>query len=429
VAAGEGRALLAAAAAFFCLLCGYYMLRPLREAMALEVGRNWNAALFGAVFVVQLLILPGYWAAVARVPRRHLPLCVYGVVIAFFGTLAVGFAVHGTSRAIAATYFVGVSSLNLFMVSVFWSVMADFWRPESAKRLFGMVAAGGSFGALAGPALAGRLIGATGPGVLLALACGFFAATISCLEWTRSARVRATVSMNTVPEGQPVGGRAIDDLRRLLQSRYLLAIVGLTVAGQILGAFMYDEQARYVEGAWTTLADRTVVFARVELAVNLLALFLQAVVVGWLTLRTSLRTSLSVMPALGALSFVALALVPQGSMVLATNAVRRALDYGMAKPTREMLFTVLNPESKFKSKSLIDTVLQRGSDTLGQTVYLGVAGFGLAAIGWISAFTCTLLVFVTSWLGSVFEARQKTAAMALATAPPGGESLGSTGQG
>jgi AAA family ATP:ADP antiporter len=238
----------------------------------------------------------------------------------------------------------------------------------------------------------------------------FFAGTISCLEWTRSARAGAAVSGDPQRAGDdPVGGRALDDLRRLLRSRYLLAIVGLVVAGQVLGAFMYNEQARYVEGAWSGLADRTVLFSRLELAVNLGSLLLQGLVVGWLTARTSLRTSLSVMPLLGTASFVALALVPQGFMVLATNVARRALDYGMAKPTREMLFTVLNPESKFKSKSLIDTVLQRGSDTLGQLIYRGVGtGLGLATLGWACAGTCAGLVLVTLWLGSVFETRERT---------------------
>lgn len=407
VAAGEGRALLGAAIAFFCLLSGYYMLRPLREAMALEVGRSWNAALFGTVFGVQLLILPLYWALVARVSRRLLPLCVYGVVVLFFGSLALLFGILGTSRAAAAVFFVGVTSLNLFMVSVFWSVMADLWKPEAAKRLFGFVAAGGSLGALAGPALAAAIIAAGGPAVVLAVACLFFAGTISCLDWTRSTRVAMQGAEAIAgPARDAVGGRAIEDLKRLLSSRYLLAIVGLVVFGQILGAFMYNEQARYVEGAWVGLADRTVLFSRLELSVNLVSLLLQGLVVGWLTARTSLRTSLSVMPALGTLSFVALALVPQGFMVLVTNVVRRALDYGMGKPTREMLFTVLNPESKFKSKSLIDTVLQRGSDTLGQTLYLGIAGLGLAAIGSLSALICAALVGVTAWLGATFEKRR-----------------------
>jgi AAA family ATP:ADP antiporter len=410
IAAGEGRALLGAAIAFFCLLCGYYMLRPLREAMALEVGRGWNAALFGAVFAVQLLILPLYWALVARVSRRRLPLCVYGGVVLFFGSLAILFAILGTSRPIAALFFLGVTSLNLFMVSVFWSVMADFWPPEAAKRLFGFVAAGGSLGALAGPALAGQIIVLGGPAVVLAVACVFFVGTVSGLEWTRSARAEPLRGAPFATDAQAaVGGRAIDDLRRLLRSRYLLAIVALVVIGQILGAFMYNEQARYVEGGWVGLADRTVLFAHLELAVNLVALLLQGVVVGWLTARTSLRTSLSVGPALGVVSFVALALVPQGFMVLVTNVVRRALDYGMGKPTREMLFTVLNPESKFKSKSLIDTVLQRGSDTLGQTLYLGIAGLGLAAIGGLSAVICVALVLLCVWLGARFEVNRDRA--------------------
>jgi AAA family ATP:ADP antiporter len=407
VAAGEGRALLAAALAFFCLLCGYYMLRPLRDAMALEVGREWNAALFGAVFVVQLCMLPAYWWIVARVTRRRLPFVVYGAAVAVFAAVASGYQFTAASRGFAAAYFVAVTSLNLFMVSVFWSVMADYWHPEAAKRLFGFVAAGGSVGALVGPVLMPPVIRWGGPGLVIASACALFGGTIHFLGQARAARAGAHGPRDPARvAATAVGGRAIDDLARLVKSPYLLAIIGLIVVAQILGIFMYNEQARYVEATWSNLRDRAVLFSRVEFGVNLLSLFLQSVVVGWLTARMSLRASLSAMPALAGLSFLALALVPEGRVVLATQILRRGLEYGLGKPTREMLFTVLNPESKFKSKSLIDTVVQRGADTLGQTIALGMTSLTLTMLGWLSAAVCLVLIGVTTWLGSVFEARR-----------------------
>jgi AAA family ATP:ADP antiporter len=175
------------------------------------------------------------------------------------------------------------------------------------------------------------------------------------------------------------------------------------VAGQIIGGFMYNEQGRLVASTFSTLADRAALFARMESYVNLLTLFFQLVVVTWLTRRGSVALSLSAMPVLMGGSFVVMALMPTASVFLATQVLRRAADYGLGKPSREMLFTVLNPESKFKSKSLIDTVLQRGSDAIAQWLYLLVAGIGLAGIAWLCAALCLVLMVITRALGKGFE--------------------------
>jgi len=205
----------------------------------------------------------------------------------------------------------------------------------------------------------------------------------------------------------PVGGRALDDLARLAKTPYLLGIAGLIIIGQTIGAFMYNEQGKYVAGAYTAIADRAAVFATMELAVNLLSLFFQAVVVTWLTRRGSVALSLSAMPVLLAVSFVVLALYPVGSVLLVTQVIRRAADYGLGKPPREMLFTVLNPESKFKSKSLIDTVLQRGADTAGQWVYVLLAGLGLSGFAWFCGGLSLALLAATGTLGRAFESRRE----------------------
>lgn len=406
VARPEWPALLAAAAAYFCLLSGYYMLRSLREAMALEAGREWIPALFTTVLLVQLAILPLYWWIVARTMRRRLLLTVYLPVVALFLALALGLARAGTSGWLAAAYFVAITSVNLFIVSVFWSVMADRWSPGASERLFGFIAGGGSLGALAGPLLVTLVAGRIGAPAIIAIACTLLTLAVACGYLAQTLN-RGTVESGAAPSmTAPVGGRALDDLARLVRSPYLLAIAGLIVAGQVVGAFMYNEQARYVEAAYTGLADRTALFARVDLAVNVLALAFQTLVVGWLTTRGSLKLSLSAMPALAGLSFVALALAPTLVMVLVTQVIRRGADYGLAKPTREMLYTVLNPESKFKSKSLIDTVLQRGADTLGNWLYVLIAGLGLAGLSVLSAAICFALIAATWWLGASFEKRQ-----------------------
>ena len=408
VAAGEGRALLAAAMAYFALLAGYYMLRSLREAFALEVGREHIGTLFYVTFGVMLFVLPLYWFVVARTPRRLLFPTIYsGVVVLFLG-IAAGMTLVPGNRALAATYFVAVTALNLFMISVFWSVMVDAWRSEAARRLFGFIAAGGSAGAIAGPAFNSLFVERLGTSWVIVVACALLVLAIFA-----GRRAQAVRALDASPESDrdarldvAVGGRAIDDLRRLVTSPYLLTIAGLIVAGQVLGGYLYQEQARYVEGAYATLGERAALFARIDLAVNVLSFVLQGAVVGWLAARGGLKLALGFVPLLLIASLVLLALVPLGSVLLATQVFRRAVDYGLFKPTREMLFTVLNPESKFKSKSLIDTLLQRGGDSAGQATYPLVAGLGLSGVAWVCAGVCVLMLAGALWLGSAFGRRE-----------------------
>ncbi|MCP5467129.1 MAG: hypothetical protein H7A17_05815 [Sinobacteraceae bacterium] len=429
VAPGERRSLLAAAGAYFALLAGYYMLRSLREAFALEVGREHIDVLFYTTFVVMLAVLPLYWFAVARLPRRWLLPSIYAAVIVLFLLLAVGMRLSPGSRVLAAIYFVAVTSLNLFMVSVFWSVMVDAWRSEAARRLFGFIAAGGSAGAIAGPLFNSLLVERLGPSWVIVVACALLSLAIVAGRRAQQADPQAGVAVGDgngansldIVNGSnggdgrgdarldvAVGGRALDDLRRLLTSPYLLTIAGLILLGQVLGAFMYQEQARYVEQAYGALGERAALFARIDLAVNLLALLFQSAVVGWLAARAGLRLALGFVPLLLIGSLVLLALLPLGMVLLATQVFRRAVDYGLFKPVREMLFTVLNPESKFKSKSLIDTLLQRGGDSLGQFSYPLIAGLGLAGVAWACAAVAVLMLAGAWWLGGAF-ARQQAA--------------------
>jgi ATP:ADP antiporter, AAA family len=402
----ERRALALAAAAHFCLLCGYYMLRPLREALALEVGVRNNSWLFTAVFVVTVLLLPLYWWLVGRTPRGRLLWYVGVPFAAVFVALAVALSAAPRDPRIAFVYFVALTSGNLYLVSVFWSAMADVWRPELAKRYFGYVAAGGSAGAILGPNIVAALVHELGATPLIFVACGFVLGTALLVSRARRALRHCTYGAG-IPDGAiPVGGRAIDDLRRLAKTPYLLGIAAVIVAGQTIGAFMYNEQGKYVAQAFSALADRAQLFAQMEFAVNVLSLVFQAGVVGWLTRRGSVALSLSAMPVLLGLSFVVLALYPLGGVLLVTQVIRRAADYGLGKAPREMLFTVLNPESKFKSKSLIDTVLQRGSDVSSQWLYLAVSNLGLAAIAALCAGISVALLAATRTLGRAFETRR-----------------------
>jgi AAA family ATP:ADP antiporter len=405
----ERRALLAAAGAYFCLLCGYYMLRPIREALALEVGVDLYSWLFTTVLAVSAALLPVYWWLVGRTPRGRLPWLVLLPFVMVFVALAFALRARPGNTVLAFVYFVSLTAANLYIISVFWSAMADVWRPDLAKRFFGYVAAGGSAGALLGPFIVRSLVHELGPTTLILVACGFIVFTAMLVSHAR-ATLRQSPQGHRVPDAAiPVGGRALDELARLARTPYLLGIAGLIIAGQTIGAFMYNEQGKYVASVYTNVADRAALFATMEIAVNLLSLFFQAVVVTWLTRRGSVTWSLSAMPLLLAVSFIVLALFPAGSVLLVTQVLRRAADYGLGKAPREMLFTVLHSESKFKSKSLIDTVLQRGADTAGQWLYVLVAGVGLVGFAWICGALSLVLLGATRVLGRAFETRREQA--------------------
>ena len=403
---GEGGAVLSAGAAYFFLLCGYYMLRSLREAFALEVGRESIATLFYVASAVMAFVLPIYWFVVARLPRRLMFPVIYSAVEVLFAGLAIAMSAQPDSRLLPAVYWVAVTSLNLFIVSVFWSVMVDAWRSVAARRVFGFIAAGGSAGAIAGPFLTAVFVERSGTTVIILVAVGFLLTAAVFGHRAQAAEARSEGQDPAARLALPVGGRATDDLKRLLTSPYLLAIAGIVVLGQVIGGFMYQEQAKFVEGAFFGLESRAALFAKIDLATSVLSLFFQAVVVGWLASRGGLRAALGAVPVILVGSFLLLALAPIGAVLIATQVLRRAVDYGLFKPTREMLFTVLNPESKFKSKSLIDTLLQRGGDSLSQLIYPLVAGFGLAGIAWVLAGVSLAMLVIALWLAAVFARRE-----------------------
>jgi len=401
VASGEGAALIASAGTYFLLLCGYYMLRSLRDAMALEAGRENIPLLFALTFVVMLAILPLYWWVVARVRRAWLLAAVYVPIIALFAALGASAHEGHVPVALAGVYFVSVLALNLFLVCVFWSVMVDLWAPQAAKRLFGFVTAGGSAGALVGPTFNATFVQTLGVSWVIYLACTLL--LIAVFTGMAAQRMRAAATPDATSEQHvAVGGRAIDYLQRLVRSPYLLTIALFIVMDQVLGQLMYNEQARYVESAYASLTERAALFAWLDVASNVLALILQIAVVSWLTAHGGVRTTLLAMWGLCAATFAALGLFPVGAMLLVTQVIRRGADYGLMKPAREMLFTVLESPTKFKSKSLLDTALHRGSDSLGGALYVLVAPLGLAGIAGLGAAACLLLVGGARWLGAAF---------------------------
>jgi AAA family ATP:ADP antiporter len=383
--AGELPAVTWAFLYFFCLLGSYYLIRPLRDAMGIAGGVDKLQWLFTATFVVMLAAVPLYGWAVSRVARRRLLPLVYGVFIAKLALFFVLMRAYPDHALVARAFFVWVSVYNLFVVSVFWSFMVDVFTPARAARLFPVIAAGGTAGALAGPALAGAFSLVFDPVSLLALSAALLGATLPCIArlaaWSRTPPANGE-ALEPLPEAPAVGGSILAGFTLVLRSPYLLGICVLMLLFTTLATFLYFQQAYIVRDAFADTATRTAVFAAVDFVTNALTLGIQLFLTARLVQRLGLAATLALVPALLTVGFAVLALAPTLIVVLTVQVLRRAGNYALMRPAREMLYTVLDRERKYKSKGFIDTAVYRGGDAVSAWAYaaLGAAGLGAAGI-------------------------------------------------
>src|SRR5213593_4269427 len=383
---GEVAASLWSFACFFFVLCGYYVLRPLRDVMGVQGGVENLPWLFSATFAAMLAAAPLFGWAAARLPRRRLVPWTYlffiANVLVFYALFAGGVAPPAVARA----FFVWVSVFNLFVVSLFWSLMVDLFRPQQAERLFGFLSAGGSCGALAGPTLTALLAAPLGTANLLLVSCGFFGLALVCiLALVRRAGAAASAGTTPAEPGDSIGGTTWSGIAEIPRSPYLLGIVAYVLLYTVLFGFAYLELARLVSAAYNDSAQRTTLFAQMDLAVNVITLLGQLLVVAKFVEKLGVGAALALLPALGLAEFVAIGLAPVLAVLIAFQILRRAADYAIARPAREMLFTVLTREAKYKSKNFIDTVVFRSGDAASGWVYAALKGLGLGLAGLAAA--------------------------------------------
>jgi len=399
---GEFGPSLWAFACFFCVLCGYYVLRPLRDEMGVQGGVENLPWLFSATFAAMLAVVPVFGFAASRLPRRRLVPWTYLFFIANVVVFYFLFSKGVAPSAVARAFFVWVSVFNLFVVSLFWSLMADLFRPGQAARLFGFISAGGSCGALAGPTLTAFLAAPLGTANLLLVSCGFLGAAFVCTQaLVRHASVPANSPSAPVEPADAIGGTAWSGVAVILRSPYLLGIVAYVLLYTLLLGFAYLELARLVAATYPESAQRTALFAQVDLAVNVLTLFGQLFVIARLVEKLGVGVALALLPALGLAGFIVIGLAPVLAVLIAFQILRRAADYAIARPAREMLFTVLKREEKYKSKNFIDTVVFRGGDAASGWVYYALKSLGLSLAGLAAAAIpgAILWLAVGVWLG------------------------------
>ncbi|HEX9396183.1 MAG TPA: MFS transporter [Burkholderiales bacterium] len=367
----EVRALLWSFAYFFCLLAGYYILRPLRDEMGVAGGVGNLQWLFTATFLTMLAAVPLYGALVARLPRRRFIPIVYHFFVANLAVFWLLLTLDVERQMVARVFFVWISVFVLFAVSVFWSFMADLFRSEQGKRLYGFIAAGGSAGALAGPALTIGLAPVIGATNLLIVAALLLEGAVFCA-------MRLEVkNENPLQTESTIGGGSFDGLMMVLRSPYIAGIM-LWVSLLSVGAtFLYFEQARIVAAASDDPAVRTRIFAVVDLAVGLLTLAVQFVATGKLIARFGVGPALALLPLVFAVGFAVLAAAPVLSVVIAFQALQRTANFAISNPAREVLFTVVARDEKYKAKNVIDIVAVRGADAAGGWFYTALRSLGV----------------------------------------------------
>ena len=402
---GEGRAVVWSFVYFFSLLSSYYILRPIRDEMGVIAGVEKLHWLFTATFFAMLLVVPLFGYVTSRLRRKQfLPYVYYffiSNILIFYLLFESGFSQVYTARI----FFVWLSVFNLFVVSVFWSFMTDLYKDEQAKRLFAIIAAGGTIGAITGPLLTALLVQSLGKAPMLLISAGLLGlSVISIYRLVAWQQTQNGVEQTRQLHEEPMGGAILDGIRLALSSPYLLGICLLMLLFTLLSTFLYFQQAQIVKEAFSNSETRTALFAAIDLSVNVLTLLLQIFITSRLVKGVGLGITLALIPLLLAVGFIMLGLFPTLATLITVQILRRAGNYAIMRPAREMLYVVLSREEKYKAKNFIDTVVYRGGDAVSSWIYAGfkAAGLSLSSIAWIAL----PLSLVWAWIAYRLGRRQ-----------------------
>ncbi len=377
---------------FAALLASFSAFRPIRDALVLDGNPDDIPWLFTATFIAVGIASPAWSALLARRPKRR----VVPVAFHVFAACALVFAwlVHQAiePRAVGRVFYVWASVFNLFVVSVFWSLLADLLGPSTARRLYGPIAAGGTIGAFIGPLLTKLLLSTIGLGGVLVMS-----ALLLELAVIGTWRVRVageTLAPEIVVERPTPTAGALSGLREVARSPYLSAIVGYVLCTACAATFMYMEQATVVREALSNRLERADFFATIELWTNGLTLVVQLLFAGSLLKWLGPGLVLLVLPLSQLVGISALALAPSLGVLAVAQVVSRTATHGLTRPARELLFTVVDRDSKYHAKHAIDTIAYRLGDFGSSWLHRGLLTMGAGS----SAVAIAALPLVVIWL-------------------------------
>ena len=403
VEADEVRPMLLSALYFFLIMAGYFIIRPLRDEMGVAGGVRNLPWLFTGTLAAMLMVHPIFTALVSRLPRRRfIPLTLH----LFAGSMVVFFALLSALSEdqiiwVGRAFWVWTSVFNLFVISIFWSVMADIFSPEQGARLFGFIAVGGTAGALVGSAVTASLAEQIEPRFLLFASLFLIELAIAVVLAVLPRSSRSVDALVTDADDDVIGGGVLSGISAVFGSPYLLGIVAYMLLYTITATFLYFQQAEIVTEVFTDRGARTAFFARLDLAVNVLTIVTQIFLTGRIVRFIGIAFSLAWLPLVCVIGFVGLGLVPTLGVLAAFQVFRRASNYAIARPCREMLYTVLPRETKYKAKNFIDTFVYRAGDQVGAWSYaaMGWLGLGMTGIAFAAVPLAGAWIGVGLWLG------------------------------
>jgi AAA family ATP:ADP antiporter len=394
---------------FLLLMAGYFILRPIRDQMGLAGGVRNLPWLFTATLVATVIVSPLFSMLVSRMPRRRFVAWSYRLLmlclLVFYGalTLLPESAQVWTGRV----FFVWVSVFNLFAVSVFWAVMADVFRSEQSRRLYGVIAAGGTLGALIGGLVTAGLVEVLGAPSLLLISLVLLELALWCM-FAITRRVSSTDADQRQRDADAIGGSALDGFRLALRSPYLLGICGYMLLYTIGSTFLYFLQAQIVDATIDGRAAQTAYFASVDIWVNSLTLVFQVFVTGRLMARLGVGLTLAALPLISIVGFAGLGAVPVLASVVVFTVARRVTNFAFSRPSREALYVPLDRETKYKAKNLIDTFVYRAGDQVGAWANGALIwmGLGAAGIAFAAVPLAAVWLVLALWLGRRYRELQ-----------------------
>ena len=405
------------------LMSAYYILRPVRDAMAsdwtdAEVSWLWTLNFFISTGVVAL-----YGAAVSRFRFRLLVPATYGIFAASFVSFyALGF-VYADRTLIDKSFYVWVSVFSLFHISVFWSFMSELFSKEQAGRLFGIIAAGASVGGLVGPSVPAFFTGSLGTDNLMLIASVMLLLTIPIIFHLQTLKLTAPNEriFATAPPKETIGGTSLAGFKLFFSNPYLLCIALFIFLYTGVSSFVYFELKNLLSEL--TRQERTAIWAQMDLAVNILSISTGLLVTGRIVSKFGMPVTIALIPLAICFGLLVLAISPILGAVVVVQIVRRAGNYAVTRPAREMLFTRVDRETRFKAKPVIDIVAYRGSDMLMAWLFTGLTqglGLGLAAVAMVGAAIAALWSLVGIYLGRWFERDDVELGVSAGSAPPSG---------
>ncbi len=408
--------LLAAFGTVFCMFTAYMMLRPVRDAIGAGDFENISA-LFWGTFIAMLALQPVYGWLTSRFRRTAFLPWVYGFfclnLVAFWAWFTFSDEKSVSHLYAGRAYFVWVSVFNLFVVAVFWSLMADIFTREQAGRMFGFIAAGLSCGGMAGPAIATVLAPRIGAISLLLVAAGVLALSLVAMLGLLALHRRVpgdggeSLSAEQARERDAaLGGGMWSGFTAVVKSPYLLGIALFVLLLTWVSTFLYVEQLKLVNSAFATRNERTAYFSTIDFWVQAASLVLQMLIFSRAFKLFGFRAMIVFMPIVMMAGFVAIAIAPTFAMVVAVMCVRRVGEYGITRPCRDMLWTSVPREEKYKAKALIDTFVYRGGDATSASLHKALK-LGPAETAWLGAATAAVWCGVAWWVGR--KSRQDTA--------------------